>query len=308
MVTALISHAVCRQHDMGPHHPERPARLTAIEDRLVADRVYDLLRHYEAPEVTRQQLERVHPASYIDEVERLAPLEGTVAIDPDTVMNPYTLAAARRAAGAAVLGVDLVMRGEVANAFCNVRPPGHHAENVVAMGFCFFNNIACAAAHALAEHGLSRVAVVDFDVHHGNGTEDIFRREDRVLFCSSFQHPFYPNTPIAQSNPRVVSVPLPAGTRGMEFREVVADCWLPALNRFEPELLLVSAGFDAHQDDPMADLNLTERDYEWITYELVALAKRHAAGRIVSCLEGGYNLSALAGSASAHIKVLADLA
>lgn len=307
MHTAYISHRLCLKHDMGAHHPEAPARLHAIEDQLIASGILDHLLPYDAPEATREQLLRVHDAAYVDEVERLAPEHGTVQLDPDTAMNPYSYPAALRAAGAAVLGVDLVMSGEVANVFCAIRPPGHHAERGRAMGFCIFNNVAVAAAHALAHHGLSRVAIADFDVHHGNGTENIFRDDPRVMLCSTFQHPFYPYVGADSGNDRIVNVPLPAGTGGAEFRDAVTQRWLPALDAFAPELLLISAGFDAHRDDDMAMMRLTERDYAWVTEELMKVATKHAQGRIVSVLEGGYELHALGRSAAAHIKALAAL-
>jgi len=304
MTTAFLTHPVFLQHDMGSHHPERPARLEAIHQLLRERSLLSRVQAHEAPRVERAALLRVHQAAYLDRLAALAPREGFAFIDPDTAMNPYTLEAAERAAGAAVRATDLVLRGEADNAFCCVRPPGHHAEAGAAMGFCFYNNIACAAAHALAAHGLQRVAILDFDVHHGNGTEDIFRDDPRVLFCSSFQYPFYPNTPIDHGHPRIVSVPLSAGTRGMDFREAVGSTWFPALARFAPEMLFVSAGFDAHQDDPMADLLLNERDYAWITEEIVRFAGAHCGGRLVSSLEGGYHLTALARAVAVHLECL----
>jgi acetoin utilization deacetylase AcuC-like enzyme len=304
MTTAFLTHPVFLQHDMGSHHPERPARLETIHQLLRERSLLSRVQAHEAPRVERAALLRVHHAAYLDRLAALAPREGFAFIDPDTAMNPYTLEAAERAAGAAVRATDLVLRGEADNAFCCVRPPGHHAEAGAAMGFCFYNNIACAAAHALAVHGLQRVAILDFDVHHGNGTEDIFRDDPRVLFCSSFQYPFYPNTPIDHGHPRIVSVPLPAGTRGMDFREAVGSTWFPALERFAPEMLFVSAGFDAHQDDPMADLLLNERDYAWISEEIVRFARTHCAGRLVSSLEGGYHLTALARAVAVHLECL----
>jgi acetoin utilization deacetylase AcuC-like enzyme len=307
MHTAYISHPLCLKHDMGAHHPEAPARLHVIEDRLIETGMLDHLQRYEAPEATREQLLRVHDAAYVDEVARLAPQQGMVQLDPDTSMNPYSYPAALRAAGAAVLGVDLVMSGEVVNAFCNIRPPGHHAERGRAMGFCIFNNVAVAAAHALEHHGLSRVAIADFDVHHGNGTENIFRDDPRVMLCSTFQHPFYPYVGADSGNAHIVNVPLPAGTGGTEFREAVMQHWLPALDAFQPELLLISAGFDAHRDDDMAMMALVDADYAWVTGELMKVAAKHAGGRIVSMLEGGYELPALGRSAAAHIKALASL-
>jgi acetoin utilization deacetylase AcuC-like enzyme len=292
---------------MGGWHPESPSRLSAIQDRLIADGLIDLLQRHEAPRAERAQLARVHSAEYIDRLFALAPQRGLVQLDPDTAMNPFSLEAALRAAGAAVLGVDLVMRGAAANAFCSVRPPGHHATRNQAMGFCLFNNVAVGAAHALDAHGLERVAIADFDVHHGNGTEDIFAAEPRVMLCSTFQHPFYPHSGAHSTGDHVVNVPLAAGTGGGGFRAEVAERWLPALESFRPQLLLVSAGFDAHRDDEMAGLTLVEADYAWVTEQLKALAQRHCGGRIVSLLEGGYELDALGRSVAAHVAVLAAL-
>lgn len=285
-------------------HPERPARLGAINDRLISARLDEVLLHYEAPCATRAQLARVHDPQYIDWIRAHAPQDGLVWLDGDTAMNPHTLNAALCAAGAVVKAVDLVMRQEVSAAFCSVRPPGHHAERARAMGFCIFNNIAVGAAHALAEHRLERLAIVDFDVHHGNGTEDIFRDEPRVLFCSSFQHPFYPGTGADTVSDHIINIPLPAGTGGPEFREAVRAKWLGRLDVFRPELVLISAGFDAHAEDDMAMLKLVEADYAWITSELRRIAAAHARGRIVSALEGGYALSALGRSVAAHIDAL----
>jgi acetoin utilization deacetylase AcuC-like enzyme len=292
---------------MGAHHPECPARLHAIEDQLIASGLYGFLQHHDAPDVTREQLLRVHDRAYIDSIEAAAPAEGIISLDGDTFMNPYTYPATLRAAGAVVMAVDLVMGGKVENAFCNVRPPGHHAERGKAMGFCFFNNVAVGAAHALAAHGLSRVAIVDFDVHHGNGTEDIFRDESRVMLCSTFQHPFYPYSGSETQIPHIVNVPLAAGTDGVGFRNAVTERWLPALEAFKPELLLVSAGFDAHREDDMSSLRLLEADYVWVTEQIKRIAEHHAQARIVSVLEGGYELHALGRSAAAHIKVLSGL-
>jgi acetoin utilization deacetylase AcuC-like enzyme len=290
---------------MGGWHPERPARLTAIRDRLLADGLIDLLQQHEAPCAERAQLLRVHSAEHIGRIFAAAPQRGLVQLDPDTAMNPFSLEAALRAAGAAVLGVDLVMSGAAANAFCSVRPPGHHATRDQAMGFCLFNNVAVGAAHALAAHGLARVAIADFDVHHGNGTEDIFAAEPRVMLCSTFQHPFYPHSGADSGGDRLINVALSSGTGGSGFRAAVSERWLPALEAFQPQLLLISAGFDAHRDDEMAGLALVEADYAWVTEQLKALARRHCAGRIVSLLEGGYELGALGRSVAAHIRVLA---
>ena len=306
MAIAYITHPDCLLHDMGTGHPECPARLRAIDDQLIASGLINYLRHVEAPLATREQLERVHKPVYLSALEESAPRTGLVHLDPDTAMNPHTLEAALRAAGAAVLATDMVMEGAAQSAFCGVRPPGHHAERSRAMGFCLLNNVAIAAAHALAVHGLKRVAVVDFDVHHGNGTEDIFRDDGRVMMVSTFQHPFYPYSGTEGRSGRMVNVPLAAYSGGREFRAAVEQYWLPALEAHEPEMLFVSAGFDAHRDDDMAMLNLLEADYAWVTGRIRAVADRHAKGRIVSSLEGGYEPHALGRSVAAHIKVLGD--
>jgi acetoin utilization deacetylase AcuC-like enzyme len=307
MQTAYISHPLCLKHDMGAHHPESPARIHAIEDQLIASGLLDYLQRHDAPEASREQLLRVHTDAYIDFVEGNSPQEGLVQIDGDTAMNPFTYQAALRAAGAVVLGVDLVMAGKVENAFCNIRPPGHHAERARAMGFCIFNNIAVGAAHALEHYGLRRVAIADFDVHHGNGTENIFHDEPRVMLCSTFQHPFYPYCGADSGNDHIINVPLAAGCDGEAFRSAVTQRWLPALENFKPEFLLISAGFDAHRDDDMSLLGLAESDYAWVTGQLKQIAEKYASGRIVSALEGGYELSALGRSVLAHLKILSDL-
>lgn len=301
---AYISHADCLGHDAGGLHPDQPERLTAISDQLIMSGLDFVIRHYDAPKVLRAQLERVHDPAYVKRIYAMADAQKPVQIDGDTVMSPGTLLAAERAAGAGVMGVDLVMAGTAHAAFCAVRPPGHHAERGRAMGFCIFNNIAVAAAHAMQAHGLARVAIVDFDVHHGNGTEDIFRSEPRVLFCSSFQHPFYPFTGHEKETANLVDVPLAAGMDGPAFRTAISDHWLPALDRFAPEFLFISAGFDAHAADDMSDLLLTESDYRWVTEQLVKIAQVHADGRIVSMLEGGYVPDVLARSVVAHINAL----
>ena len=307
MQTAYISHPLCLKHDMGAHHPECPARIHAIEDQLIASGLFGYLQHHDAPEVTREQLLRVHDGDYLDDIASKAPKAGILNLDGDTTMNPYTYPAALRAAGAVVMAVDIVMAQQVENAFCNIRPPGHHAERAQAMGFCIFNNVAVGAAHALAAHGLSRVAIADFDVHHGNGTEDIFRYDPRVMLCSTFQHPFYPYCGADSSNDHIINVPLKAGTSGVEFRTAVTEQWLPALERFQPEFIFISAGFDAHRDDDMGSMRLVEADYAWVTEELKRVAAKYAQSRIVSVLEGGYELHALGRSAMAHIKVLSGL-
>jgi acetoin utilization deacetylase AcuC-like enzyme len=307
MATAFITHADCAKHDMGAHHPECPQRLSAIEDQLIASGVGDFLVRFDAPLAHEEQLTRVHPADYVRAIHDVAPRSGTVHLDPDTAMNPYSLQAALRAAGAAVLGVDLVMRGEAESAFCSVRPPGHHACRTRPMGFCIFNNVAIAARHALAAHGLERVAIVDFDVHHGNGTEDVFTGDSQVLMVSTFQHPFYPYSGAEDPATNMVNVPLAAYSGSAAFREAVTDAWLPALERFRPQLVLFSAGFDAHEEDDMAMLRLRDADYGWVTEQVKAIADRHAQGRIVSTLEGGYSLPALGRSVVQHVKVLAGL-
>jgi len=294
-------------HDMGSHHPECPARIAAIEDHLLATGILEHLVDVDAPPATREQLLRVHDPGYVDAIEASVPERGLIHLDPDTAMNPHSYHAALRAAGAVVKASDMVMSGEVENAFCNVRPPGHHAERARAMGFCFFNNVAVGAAHALEKHGLERVAIVDFDVHHGNGTEDIFRDEARVMMVSTFQHPFYPYSGVEGRSERMVNIPLAAYSGGRQFREAVEKHWLPALGRFKPEMIFVSAGFDAHRDDDMASLSLVESDYAWVTGRIKEIAEQHGKGRMVSTLEGGYELTALARSVAEHIRVLSGL-
>jgi acetoin utilization deacetylase AcuC-like enzyme len=298
---AFVTHSDCLKHEMGAHHPEQPARLTAIEDQLIASGVGQYLQRFEAPLATDEQLARVHPLEYVRAIREVAPGQGTVHLDPDTAMNPHTLNAALRAAGAAVKATDLVMEGKFASVFCSVRPPGHHACRTRPMGFCIFNNV------AVAEHGLERVAIVDFDVHHGNGTEDIFEGDENVLMVSTFQHPFYPYSGTESPASNMVNVPLAAGAGSREFREAVREAWIPALDDFEPELVIFSAGFDAHAEDDMAMLRFSDADYGWVTQAVKAIADKHAKGRIVSMLEGGYSLSALGRSAVQHIRVLAGL-
>ena len=305
MPVAFVTHPDCLLHEMGEEHPEAPARLRAIEAQLNYSDVGSKLLRVEAPLVTRGQLERVHDQTYLDWLEGIAPAHGQVQVDPDTVMNPHTLRAARRSAGAAVHATELVMEGRASSAFCAVRPPGHHAERAAAMGFCFFNNVAVAAAHALEHYELERVAVVDFDVHHGNGTEDIFAQDPRVLMVSTFQHPFYPDSGVEGRSERMVNVPLAAYSPASEFRAAVTDLWLPAIDRFKPQMLFVSAGFDAHRDDQLAMLQLNDPDYVWVSERIKEAAARHAQGRIVSLLEGGYDLRALARCVVHHLEVLA---
>jgi acetoin utilization deacetylase AcuC-like enzyme len=307
MACAVITHPDCLKHDMGRHHPERPERLAAIEDQLIASGLGAHLRRYEAPLATDEQLARVHPVEYVRAIRDAAPETGTVHLDPDTAMNPFTLNAALRAAGAAVLAADLVIEKKVTAAFCAVRPPGHHACRARPMGFCIFNNVAVAARHALVAHRLERVAIVDFDVHHGNGTEDIFEDDPNVLMVSTFQHPFYPYSGTESPARNMVNVPLAAGSGSKQFREAVHEAWMPALSAFAPQLVIFSAGFDAHVEDDMAMLRLGDADYAWVTEQVKEVADRHAGGRMVSMLEGGYALSALGRSAVQHLRVLAGL-
>nr|VFK14420.1 MAG: Acetoin utilization deacetylase AcuC [Candidatus Kentron sp. LPFa] len=307
MRTAYISHTDCLRHEMIEGHPECPERIGAIEDRLLATGIFDFLQHYNAPSATTWQLRRVHKKEHVRKILSGSPKEGLSHIDPDTYMNPHTTHAARHAAGAAVLATNLVIHGKVDNAFCCVRPPGHHAERNAAMGFCFFNNVAVGAAHALTRHRLERVAILDFDVHHGNGTEDIFEDNKRVMVCSAYQHPFYPYSGRPTVEGRLINVEIPAGASGKEFRQALAERWFPQLHAFQPQMIFISAGFDAHAEDDMAELHLSEPDYVWITQEIMALAEKYAENRIVSVLEGGYNLHALGRSVAAHIKTLMRL-
>jgi acetoin utilization deacetylase AcuC-like enzyme len=307
MLTAYITHPACLKHDMGADHPECPARIHAIEDQLIASGLLNFLSHHEAPIASKKELARVHAIEYINWVYSQSPKSGLTYLDGDTAMNPYSLNAALHAAGAVVKAADLVMSGQVQNAFCNIRPPGHHAGRASASGFCIFNNIAVAAAHALEQHGLQRVAIADFDVHHGNGTEEIFHDDARVMLCSTFRHPYYPYCGANSGNDHIINVPLAAGSSGAEFRTAVTEKWLPALERFQPQILLISAGFDAHWEDDMGGLALKEADYFWITETLKNIASRYSNGRIVSTLEGGYQLHALGRSVMAHIKSLSGL-
>ena len=303
--TAYISHPDCLKHDMGPYHPESPQRLTAIENALNAADLLSRLQRFAAPLATVAQLARVHTPDYIESIFQASPAVGMIALDADTAMNPFTLNAALRAAGAAILATDLVMKGQADNAFCAIRPPGHHAESDRAMGFCLFNNIAAGAAHAIEQHHLQHVAILDFDVHHGNGTEEIFRNNPHVMLCSTFQHPFYPYRGADSGSERMINVPLPRGSDGKVFRQAVIDYWLPALEKFNPEMIFVSAGFDAHRDDDMSQLQFDDGDYVWITQQIRAIADRYAQGRIVSVLEGGYELQSLGRCAAAHVRALA---
>ena len=311
MPTAFYSHPDCRGHDMGAGHPECAQRLDAINDFLLASGLEVALQRREAPKVELSDLALAHSSGYVanlcDLLQQVSESGEPRALDPDTVAGPGTWQAVLRAAGAAVAATDAVIDREAANAFCAVRPPGHHATRGEAMGFCFFNNVAVAARHALDVRGLQRVAVVDFDVHHGNGTEDIIAGDDRVLMVSFFQHPLYPGSGGVPKGTNMVNLAVPPYTRGPEIRELIEANWMPRLEEFRPEMIFISAGFDAHREDDLGQMGLVEADYEWITRRIKAVAERHAQGRIVSCLEGGYNLSALARSVAAHLRVLAGV-
>lgn len=314
--TGYFTHPDCRKHEMGQGHPECPERLDAIDDWLLATGVKDALDVREARLASIAEIELAHDRMMVasihglseqlaDDIEAGGPRYAQ--IDPDTALNAHTWNAVLRASGAVLAATDSVMAGEIENAFCAVRPPGHHACHDRAMGFCVFNSVAIAARYALERHGLTRVAVVDFDVHHGNGTEDILQGDDRVLMVGIFQHPFYPHSGTNHPASNMLNVPVPAYTKGAAIRELVETLWIPRLEAFKPEMIFISAGFDAHRDDDLGQLGLVEQDYAWITQRIKDVAKRHSKGRIVSSLEGGYNLNALARSVEAHIRVLADL-
>jgi acetoin utilization deacetylase AcuC-like enzyme len=310
MTLAFFTHADCRAHFMGPGHPECPERLDAINDHLIATGLHQVLDQRDAPLASMQSIERAHDAGYVsrlrETIEPLAQSGEHCDIDADTSAGPGTWQAALRAAGAAVAATDAVVKGEAAAAFCAVRPPGHHATHRRPMGFCFFNNVVVAARHALEVHGLERVAVIDFDVHHGNGTEDIVAGDERILMASFFQHPLYPYSGTEPKGANMVNLPMPPYARGAQVREAITQHWLPRLDAFAPQMLFVSAGFDAHREDHLGQMGLVEDDYRWITEQLVGVAQRHAQGRIVSCLEGGYHLEALARSVAVHLKALMD--
>ena len=307
MKIAYITHPSSLRHEMGPHHPECPDRVAAIADRLLLRGVLDAMDAFEAPPATLEQIGRAHDTRYLLELQALTPGEGLAQVDPDTWMNPHTWEAACHAAGASVLAAELVLRGGYRRAFCNVRPPGHHAGRSSAAGFCFFNNAAVGIRHALDVLGLERVALVDFDVHHGNGSEDIFAGDDRVLMVSTFQTRLYPFSGEEAGAVNLCNVPLKPYSDGAALREAVTHRWLPALSAFSPQLIFVSAGFDAHREDDMSHLLWRDEDYAWVTRELVGFADDCCGGRIVSTLEGGYHLGALARSAELHVRVLAGL-
>lgn len=308
MTTILYSHPICIEHDMGAGHPESPDRLRAVLEALKAS-AFDGLDRREAPKAELDQIARVHPRDYVDRILEAVPESGRVQLDPDTSLCPASGEAGLRASGAVCAAVGAVMAGEAANAFCAVRPPGHHAEPTRPMGFCFFNNVAVGALQARVAHGLTRIAVADFDVHHGNGTQAMFWNDENLFFGSSHQSPFYPGTGSAAERGvagNIVNAPLAAYSGSCEFREAWEGIILPALDEFRPEFLLISAGFDAHEADPLAELRLHEEDYVWVTRRLMKIADDHCDGRIVSTLEGGYDLAALARSAASHVQTLME--
>jgi acetoin utilization deacetylase AcuC-like enzyme len=304
MTVGIISHHRCSRHNMGDHHPESPQRMGAIQDQLIRSGLEYVIHQYDATPIAREIIELAHDKKYIDFIFDNAPKEGIFRIDDDTSMNPESLPAALLSAGAAINAVDLVMNKTLSAVFCATRPPGHHAEYDKGMGFCFFNNIAIAAAYAKKKYQLERVAILDFDVHHGNGTENIVKNKTGYLFCSTYQYPFFPFEMQESNIPPIINTPLPATTKGPEFRQAITENWLPALHKFKPQLILISAGFDAHIEDEMSQLSLTESDYRWVTDEIKIIADQYAEGRIVSMLEGGYALNALGRSVVEHVKGL----
>ncbi len=304
MAIGIVSHPDCELHLDQVDHAESPQRVQIIQEALQQYPFQQPLKFFTAPEATREQLERVHPPHYINWLTAVAPKSGMIGIDEDTLMTPSSLRAAFLAAGSVTLAVDQVMTGELQAAFCNVRPPGHHAEREKAMGFCFFNNVAVGIRHAMAVHGVQRVAIIDFDVHHGNGTQEIFQEDERVMLCSSFEHPLYPGYEPEMDNAHIISVPLAAGSRGDVYRQKTAAAWFSRLQDFKPDLIFFSAGFDAHENDPLANIALTAPDYAWLTNEIRAIAETYSQGRMISVLEGGYDLEALAQSVPAHVNAL----
>jgi acetoin utilization deacetylase AcuC-like enzyme len=311
LVTGLFTHPACSAHEMGSWHPECPQRLAAIQDQLIATGLAQHLHYVEAPVAPIEALVRAHDPEFIEMLRRNTPGEGYTMLDPDTLLCPHSWDAALRAAGAVVAATDQVMAGEIGNAFCAVRPPGHHARPDTAMGFCLINNVTVGIHHALEAHGLERVAVIDFDVHHGNGTEEILAAvedgSERVMMASFFQHPFYPYSGSDNRMDNMVNVPLPAGSDGARVRKVLEEVWMPRLEDFAPQMIFISAGFDAHREDDIGQMSLVEADYAYMTERLMDLARRHCGGRIVSTLEGGYNLSALGRSVASHVRTLAQL-
>jgi acetoin utilization deacetylase AcuC-like enzyme len=302
--SAYLYHSVFERHDMGVGHPEQPDRVRVVHRALTQSGLLNQMHSFEAPKASNAALARAHSENYVHALAQASPAQGLRALDPDTSMNPFTFEAAVHAAGALVKATDLVLAEGFQRAFCNVRPPGHHATRDTAMGFCFFNNVAVGAHHALAQYGLKRIAVIDFDVHHGNGTENIFANEPRVAMVSTFQSQLYPGSGQDPLGPQMHNVGLPANSDGGALRRAVSETWLTALDEFSPELIYISAGFDAHVEDDMSQLRWVDQDYAWVTEQIVALANRHSQGRIISALEGGYALPALGRSAVEHVRVL----
>ena len=304
--TAFISHPDTLLHVMDGNHPESPARITAIKNAVMASDLKQKLQFYEAPAASKAQLLRVHSADYVEHIYNIAPKAGLVRLDGDTAMGPMSLSAALHASGAVILATDLVMSGKADNAFCCIRPPGHHAGRANSAGFCIFNHVAVGVAHAIAQYKIKRVAIIDFDVHHGDGTEDIFKDDLNVMLCSTFQHPFYPHRGANSRSKNMINLPLPAKANGDAFKKVFEAEIKPALLSFKPELIYISAGFDAHVNDPLADLALTTQDYVWLTEFIKKIVNNCCAGRVISSLEGGYHLPSLSESAVAHINSLAN--
>jgi acetoin utilization deacetylase AcuC-like enzyme len=307
MTTGFFYHDDYGKHVMGPDHPECPERLSSIISYLGQTGLDQVLDWVKPEEATRDQLLLAHPEGYLHQLDLMQPTKGRVYTDPDTAMMPHTLRAARLAAGANIQAVDMVLSSQLTNAFICARPPGHHAERSKSMGFCFYNNVALAAKRALNFHHLERVAIVDFDVHQGNGTVDIVGGDERILMCSSFQHPFYPHSHVHRQAENIVNTPISAGESALGYRKIVEEAWLKRLQDFRPQMVLISAGFDGHKLDPLAELNLEAEDYRWLTEMLASVAHDHANDRIISTLEGGYHLKALAESVNAHLDVLARI-
>ena len=303
--TAFVSHPDTLLHVMDGSHPESPARITAIKNAIFASHLKYKLQFYRAPAASKTQLARAHSQEYVDHIHQIAPKAGLVRLDGDTAMGPMSLSAALHASGAVILATDLVLTGKAKNAFCCVRPPGHHAGKSNSAGFCIFNHVAVGVAHAFAQHHIKRVAIIDFDVHHGDGTEDIFKDNPNVMLCSTFQHPFYPHRGADSRSKNMINLPMPANSTGEDFKKVFESEIKPALTNFKPEVIYISAGFDAHINDPLADLALTSDDYAWITEFIKKIVNNCCAGRIISSLEGGYHLPSLSDSAIAHINSLA---
>ncbi|WP_150909454.1 histone deacetylase family protein [Marinobacter halotolerans] len=307
MTTGFFSHDDYTRHVMAPDHPECPERLTSIISYLGQTGLDQTLDWVKPEEITRDQLLLAHPEGYLHQLELMQPTKGRVYTDPDTAMMPHTLRAARLAAGANIQAVDMVLSSQLTNAFVCARPPGHHAERSKSMGFCFYNNVALAAKRALNFHHLERVAIIDFDVHQGNGTVDIVGGDERILMCSSFQHPFYPHSHVHRQAENIINTPISAGESALNYRKIVEEAWLKRLQDFRPQMVLISAGFDGHKLDPLAELNLEADDYRWLTEMLASVARDHANDRIISTLEGGYHLKALAESVNAHLEVLSQI-